>query len=335
MACGNGHKNIVNFVLNKDEEYNKYISLSAFAMACKNEDIEYLNWLLYLNPSLIDFNELDESNVKKKPFTSACLYNNVDVAKWLISKKPKLVDVIKPKLLFDCILYNSDDSFKWIFSEFYDRLNNKSDESDDHYNFNLNNIIKKLILHSRFELADWFIDFYNNESWWIKKYNGLDLSEMIYFYRDDERYYSLEEEEDECEGVDVPLYCYIILNVIEDSTLEEFITVINILKKTSIDFDISTNNDIIFRSALKNDYFEITKYLIEEYDIDIENNGLLMLNECCTVSLSMVKWLLNLNNNIIINKSSMEISLYNEMFDVSKYLHEKNNNLIKKYTEYY
>lgn len=328
LACGNGHKSIIEFVLNKDEKYKNYISLIGFTLACKNKDVEYLNWLLDLNPSLIDFNELDENDINKQPFRNACLHNNADVAKWLISKKPELVDIIKPKLLVDCILYNSDDSIKWLFSEFYDRLNklnNESDESDDYYNINLNNIIIKLIFHNRFDVTNWLIDWWiKRENWWIKEYNDdMDLNKMTHFYRDDEQ------EEDE-QVIDVPLYCYIILNIIEDSTLEEFVTVINILKRKTIDFDISTNNDIIFRSALKNDYFEITKYLIEEYDIDIENNGLLMLNECCTVSLSMVKWLLNLNNNIIINKSSMEISLYNELFDVSKYLHEKNNNLIKE-----
>ena len=332
LACGNGHKHIVEFVLNKDKEYKRCISLTGFTMACKNKDIEYLNWLLELNPSLIYFNELHESNVSKKPFTTACLYNSVDVAKWLLSKKPELVDIIKPKLLTDCILYNSDDSFKWLFSEFYHRLNNTSNESDDYYKFNLNNIIQKLIFHTRFDVAIWLIDWWiRRADWWIKRYNDdMDLHKMTHFYRDDGRYYSLDEEVEEYEGVDVPLYCYIILNVIEDSTLEEFVKVIDILKRMTIEFDISTNNDIIFRYALKNDYFEITKYLIEEYDIDIENNGLLMLNECCSVSLSMVKWLLNLNNNIIIDKSSMEISLYNEMFDVSKYLHDKNNNLIQE-----
>ena len=48
-------------------------------------------------------------------------------------------------------------------------------------------------------------------------------------------------------------------------TGDQKIKVIDILKRMTIEFDISTNNDIIFRYALKNDYFEITKYFIVSF----------------------------------------------------------------------
>jgi hypothetical protein len=304
IICGNGCRDIINFIINKNSQYAKYINTTALCSACQKQNVEYIEWLINLNPTLDNyikdvlsrsFNEIIISFIRENPFISACMFDNISVVKWLYHKQPKIIKYVNFNLMKFCIIHGSYETFIWLFKSY------------EYYNdININKLFELSFENSRFNFISWLCTYYCSYIN-IHQYvniNNSDFQHSVY------------------------LYVRIIINLIEDSLLPEFKTAIQILDSFD-NFDISVENDIIFRSALELNNFEIIKFLIDKYHtIDVIQNGCLMLNSC-SPNYDLVEWIFNINNNIEIDEKAMiKACDYPPNLDTITFLHNKNPNII-------
>lgn len=146
MACGNGHLEVVKYLIWLGENGHKRINIHAmfnhaFRLACHAEHLDVADYLISLYST---YDQITMTEDCGTVFYSACLRKQVNVVKYLISIKPiygsySFRNYVSEFYLFDLsiqhILFTSNPNYDWI------RINGYID-----YVHKINHVVENLVI---------------------------------------------------------------------------------------------------------------------------------------------------------------------------------------------